>query len=330
MKVLPRPTAPAADVDGKPEGAPDSAILDLPIQLVIQEMSSAKSTTGTSSTLQALQNAAVQLPAVNQLLVQHGWMGSRFCKAPSWSALLQGLLRVQKSLKSRELAEIEPDQELTLAKVLIQQTQMLEKMQRPRDPLQGLFDDSSGGAGSSSSGGIGAGKGLEAMTMMRKEFQDHPERYYLPIESRLARCCDREGETVFPEQHFQQRCPLGSYQGSVNWMAIMAALWKHLMKGEVDHARALAALSYCAGEQVALDKGSWNLAFLFTLLPKPPYQMIAQHRPEALDEAPAAELMEEKWIIMLQSFMGDQDRIAERRKKMLSKKKGGGKEKEEA
>ncbi len=79
--------------------------------------------------------------------------------------------------------------------------------------------------------------------------------------------------------------------------------------------RGLCAVSACARR----SKWRWTAgpghAFLMTLLPEPPYNLIAQHGPNADSLTPHSRLAEEVWIAGHLAYLRDADLIVERKKK---------------
>ncbi len=73
--------------------------------------------------------------------------------------------------------------------------------------------------------------------------------------------------------------------------------------------RALCCLSLCAAEQVALDQGSWHLAWRMTLKAEPAYSVIAQHKPNPDAMMPHCRIAEESWVASHLAFLRDADLV---------------------
>lgn len=275
-----------------------------------------------------LAGAAEADGVIRELCRAHGWTPEKWTCTPSREGLLGALIRLKAravakaNLTDKDVAPVIKGEQNQIVEALRVQTAALEKLlgRKERDPLSGIL---SGEGDSAQSTTMGA-RGAAARHQLKAEFAENPAKIYEAVERNLRREVGAEGSSrpVYPREYLETRCPLGPYQGTVNWMFAVGQIHEYLQRGDPEHARALSALLLAAGEQMAIDSGAWHLAWLTTLLPEPPYALVAQHRATPNSLQPHSRLLEERWVAAHLAYLRDVDVIMERRKKVLNPKYG--------
>ena len=118
-----------------------------------------------------------------------------------------------------------------------------------------------------------------------------------------------------PKDYLSEQMIVGPYPISINYLTLIANIHGLLMRGETEQARAVAALSMCAGEQAALDSGNWTLAWLLTLQTEPQYAKIGARKMQNESLQPYARCLNDQWVAAHLSYLRDADLVLERRKK---------------
>ena len=103
-----------------------------------------------------------------------------------------------------------------------------------------------------------------------------------------------------------------------------------LMKvGAWREAEATVLLCLAAIEQVTLDEGRWQVAWLFTHLPEPPWQRISRRPPQGALR-PFTRLIPASWAAAAASYVRDMATLTELKKKAKAAPGGRGGEGEDA
>ena len=91
-----------------------------------------------------------------------------------------------------------------------------------------------------------------------------------------------------------------------------------LISGKVAEARARADLLLLQLDQVAADRGSWQLASLLSLEAMPPFATLAGHHPPdtAMGEQPFSKLLDHRWSEVALAQLKETDEYLEKRKKL--------------
>ena len=185
--------------------------------------------------------------------------------------------------------------------------------------------------------------GQFAMALLEEEFKTHPERVWKSIEGAWARSlgADFPGqERAWRIEEILERTPFATYRTMIRFMWSMGAVLEHLRRAgdpsdreklnlhELHMARAQLELIICAGEQATLDGGSWDLGWLWTHCPEPPFHKIAAVKPERKLNVHACGI-DKRYVAAGLAYLRDEDAIINRRqatgKKKDEEKKGGGK-----
>ena len=82
----------------------------------------------------------------------------------------------------------------------------------------------------------------------------------------------------------------------------------------------MALLGLAAAEQTTLDEGRWNIAFLFTHLPEPPWALLGSRQPDP--GTPFSKLADPRWTAALMGYMKDVEALRAQRQQ-LARGRGG-------
>lgn len=104
------------------------------------------------------------------------------------------------------------------------------------------------------------------------------------------------------------------------WSA--AGVWDALQAGAYAEAQARVGLLLAAGDQLAIDRGSWVVASELLLEDGPPMAVFAAHTlPSELDQ-PYTKLVDGRWMDLVLRKLADYDLLAEKKKKLNFKRPG--------
>ncbi|CAE7692700.1 unnamed protein product, partial [Symbiodinium necroappetens] len=105
--------------------------------------------------------------------------------------------------------------------------------------------------------------------------------------------------------------------GVIFWL--LANILDAMISGDATGAEEMAALAIIAVEQASQDSGSWDLAYLLTLMEDPPHQLF-QHRPQSQNPRLRAfgGLTPQPWATTTLSFVKEIDAIQSRRNETMS------------
>ena len=198
------------------------------------------------------------------------------------------------------------------------------------DPLERALDGLLGGI---SVGGEGASamstrKGAAAYLLLKKALTESPKKISEPIISRMreknrlsaAHATDSDS---LPDPFFylEHRSKVSNFQTNINWAWLTAGVILALFRGDTDEALARALLMLAVGEQVSLDRGSWQVAWEISLMEEPPYDSFRRGAPENPKAArstqmPHSQLLDPRVFEVILSRLRDRDDMNERRRKL--------------
>ena len=242
----------------------------------------------------------------------------------------------QNQKKSSVEALIEPDGDpmvQALGKLTaIVENLAAEKTKRKNPALDALLDGAHGSG--SDSAGSGAGKrSAIARRALVKALTSSPQEVYQLIEKRMME--DLSGRTRTPAQPeptlsarawVEHRSYIGQYKTLAHSAWGISGVIDCLVTGKVEEARARANLLLLQLDQVAADRGSWQLAASLSLEALPPFATLATHHPPdvTMGEQPFSKLLDPRWSKVALAYLKDTDDYIEKRKKLGQK--GGKKE----
>ena len=164
----------------------------------------------------------------------------------------------------------------TLARILVQQTQILTQLasssEKSSDPLQSLLGGGGGGDDEAKVPGV---RGMAARQLLREQFAAHPERVAAKVRERLAlarrKSSAAELEPGDMYLHFQETVPLGTFKTLTYFSFLMAEMWEAAERNQGAELMALLSLGLVFAEQVANEQGHTRLGWLLTGRPDPPF-----------------------------------------------------------
>ena len=162
----------------------------------------------------------------------------------------------------------------TLARILVQQTQILTQLasssKKSSDPLQSLLGGGGGGADEAKVPGV---RGMAARQLLREQFAAHPERVVAKVRERLALARRKSSAAELEPRdmylHFQETVPLGTFKTLTYFSFLMAEMWEAAERKQGAELMALLSLGLVFAEQVANEQGHTRLGWLLTARPDP-------------------------------------------------------------
>ncbi len=199
----------------------------------------------------------------------------------------------------------------------------------------------SGGSGGASSSGVSPGfRTARAIRYLQDELRDQPETIYEYVEGKMQESATNDSK-LLPRAWMENRSRMGSHPGTINWTWVIAGIHQALIQQRPKEARARCALGLAAGEQVALDQGSWMLAWQLLREPvEPPVETISQRKVQTTTTTgtslrPHTALADPRWVDVgmalirdTDSFLESRQRLGRRVKQDQPKGKGKGKDKD--
>jgi hypothetical protein len=184
---------------------------------------------------------------------------------------------------------------------------------------------------SSKSGGA---RGLASIEWLRQDFLKHPGKVTKIVTHNAMRELSLvPGQQQTPNNvftaYFAEHVPMDRMKTFAYMTFGMAAVMDLLMADKVEAAKDQMSLLLSASEQAAHDGGRWQVAWLLTHLPEPPWTRIS-FPPRADAVRPYARLPDPGWIAASVAFTKDVAALAEARKKLGGKGGGKSKDKEKA
>lgn len=198
-----------------------------------------------------------------------------------------------------------------------------DKEKKRKPGLESVLDGVHG-HGDSLSSGAGKRSGMARRALMRALVQS-PEEIYMLVEKLMEE--DLQGQTRTPGQPapslsarawVEHRSFIGSYKTLAHASWGISGVIDCLISGKVAEARARADLLLLQLDQVAADRGSWQLASLLSLEAMPPFATLAGHHPPdtAMGEQPFSKLLDHRWSEVALAQLKETDEYLEKRKKL--------------
>lgn len=213
-----------------------------------------------------------------------------------------------------------PDGELLRA--LASQSAALERLLRRdetrADPLLG-----DQGLSQSTSSGV---RGALAREAMLEQLVSHPGRFSARVRGNMVRALgavQAPGGVVDPLLFYERFGAFGESAarpyGYVSWALahILQALWRN----ENERAADVAALLAVALEQVVLDSGRWDVAWVMSLLEEPPLPMM-ERPPQRTGIRTFPRTADQAWATAALAYIRELDTITTRRRELQSQPRG--------
>ena len=161
-------------------------------------------------------------------------------------------------------------------------------------------------------------RGAAAMTYLAEQLEAKPEVFTTAVvKSLLKSAANQPGASENPRAsaraYVMHEIPFGAYNtlGYLAWG--VAGAWDHLQAGRVQAAQAALSLLLVAMEQVALDDCRWQLGWLLTHQPEPPWASMTR-RPDGAALKPFAKLADARWVAAAMAYIKDVDRLQQARR----------------
>ena len=165
---------------------------------------------------------------------------------------------------------------------------------------------------------IAGARGAAAMTYLADQLESKPDSFTAAVvKNMLKTAANQPGASQSPRASARafvmHEIPFGTYKtlGYLAWG--IAGAWDHLQAGNPQAAQALLSLLLVAVEQVALDDGRWQLGWLLTHQPEPPWASMAR-RPSEGAIRPFAKLADARWVAAAMAYIKDVDRLQQARR----------------
>lgn len=225
---------------------------------------------------------------------------------------------VEEEPEDKDIEGIQPTS--TLEQVLLSQTRILKQLAQNRsqssDPLNMLLGQTSQDADDVPKSS--AVKGIAARQLLIDSFRKRPDKVTANIRERLAAA--RRKATVGALEprdmwyHFQESVPLGSHRTLTHLAFLVARMWEHCERNEIEHLKALVGLTAIFAEQAAMDNGGLRLAHLLTCADEPPFAQTELHR-QSRSEFVHSQLADPRWVATQLAYLRDTEVIQEKSSK---------------
>ncbi|CAK8991885.1 Endoglucanase [Durusdinium trenchii] len=204
--------------------------------------------------------------------------------------------------------------------------------ERRKKPGLDLLLDGAHGPGDPVSSGSGKRSSIARRALM-KALTHSPQELFMLIEKLMEE--DLQGRVLAPgmppatlsaRAWMEHRSYIGQYKTLAHSAWGISGVLDCLIGGRVDEARARANLMLLQLDQVAADRGSWQLASLLSLESLPPFANLATHHPPdvSMGEQPFSKLLDPRWSEVALAQLKETDEYLEKRRKL--QQKGGRKE----
>lgn len=130
----------------------------------------------------------------------------------------------------------------------------------------------------------------------------------------------KSDEKPCPLYYLEHRSRVTAHEGNLNWCWMTAQALKAAQAGNHHEVAARLYLMLAAGEQVALDSGSWALAWEYSLSDEVPWASFLAHNLQN-SKFPHPKIVDARMHEILYSRVKSVDDAAERRKKLIASKR---------
>eukprot|EP00913_Durusdinium_trenchii_P003667 g3394.t1 len=182
---------------------------------------------------------------------------------------------------------------------------------------------------------VGSGGGKRSSIARRalmRALVHSPEEIYGLIEKLMEedlRCQSRtpglSAPAISARAWVEHRSYIGQFKTLAHASWGVSGVLDCLTAGKVEEARARTALLLLQLNQVAADRGSWQMAAVLSLEALPPFANLASHHPPdvTMGEQPFSKLLDPRWSEVAMAQLRDTEDYLEKRRKL---QKGGKKE----
>ena len=161
-------------------------------------------------------------------------------------------------------------------------------------------------------------KGALAMEVLRGERRRHPDQVVHKIRAKASEAVTGSPAAICAEsglfQHWvRERACLSGHKVLAFVMTVLANALDLLWEGDSDGASADLSLAMLALDQVTLDQGSWEKAWLLTMLPEPAWSHINSRSASSRQQTtplPFSELCDSRRFTAIASYLKDMRGLA--------------------
>jgi len=165
-------------------------------------------------------------------------------------------------------------------------------------------------------------KGALMMDAWKKMVNEQPEKVVASIRRNIreALCngpdlmLDIDPRSSSAREFLIQETAFDRMKGVTYLMFGLATVFDWLGRGQTKSAEALVGLLLAAGDQATIDGGRWNLAWLYTHLPEPPWARISHRATENLLR-PHTKLLNPTWAAAAAAYTRDMSVLHELKRK---------------
>ena len=200
--------------------------------------------------------------------------------------------------------------------------------------LDALLDGS--GSADSSSTTCSNRKNAAALRALKERFQSHPKELVKVLERNMnadfALRSAVPGSSHVPvtcRAWLESRSRVQHYPSTIRFLWVIAGIGDALREEKFDEAYLRVLLGLAAGDQLSIDRGSWNVAGEVLLEEPPPFPSFVSHTLPSGAEIPFTKLVDARWMELFMSRLREVDLYLETRRK-LAGGPGGGRRGEDA
>ena len=178
-------------------------------------------------------------------------------------------------------------------------------------------------------------KGAAVQELLRADFDAHPGKFALRVRQNLRRArqvgaSDADPRIDSAREYLADEVPFGSARTLAFLGFGLATVFDQMRLGLWEQAEDSVARLLVATEQAALDNSSWQLAWLMTHFPEPPWSRLAANRPRPDSVRKFGQLADPAWVAAAIAYTKDVAALQEVRKRSANSKeddtgaRGGG------
>jgi len=198
-----------------------------------------------------------------------------------------------------------------MTQLLMQNNRLLQHLtHRNPDPFNSLMPGGSSMEDGSGDAKVGGVRGCAARQTWKTMTRQSGSQIRAAIRARLADEMEVEEDDLQPAHmrgYFERKVPLGAGPRLLTYMSyLIARMWELSETGQTSELATLISLAAVFCEQVANDGGRCQVAWLFTGLQTPAFNL-TQRNTQRLQEEPFAALADPRWMAAQMAYLKDLD-----------------------
>ncbi|CAE7238074.1 unnamed protein product [Symbiodinium sp. CCMP2456] len=207
-------------------------------------------------------------------------------------------------------------------------TAKLAEGKRKESSLEALLDGS--GSADASSGPTSSRKNAAALRALRDRLRSHPKELIKVVERNME--SDFALRSVVPGSSqvpvscrawLESRSRVQHYPSTIRFLWIIAGVADALREDNREEAYLRCLLGLAAGDQLSIDRGSWNVAGEMLLEDPPPFPSFTTHTLPSGAEIPFTKLVDARWMELFMSRLREVDLYLETRRKLAGQSAAG-------